>query len=62
MLLLIVNLIIEEKFLKLRSRFQEQQENKLRIETITKMFSAIAMTVAAVVVVTIVVPQSRCRL
>jgi len=58
MLLLIVNLIIEEKFLKLRSRFQEQQENKLRIETITKMFSAIAMTVAAVVVVTIVVPQS----
>jgi len=41
-----------------KSRFQEQSENKLRVETISKLFSAATMTVATVVVVSVFVPQS----
>jgi len=41
-----------------QAKFREQNENQLRVETITKLFSTVAMTVTAVVVVAVVVPQS----
>jgi len=44
--------------LRNRSQFVTQEQNKLRIQAITKLFSAAAMTVATVVVVSIAVPRS----
>jgi len=44
--------------LRNRPRFVTQEQNKLRLQAITKLFSTAAMTIATVVVVSVVVPRS----